>query len=517
MTNPLSPKERVKIPRQRMPEQEPSLRRQNFEEVNLGLAATVAATEASRCIECAAPACVKGCPVGVKIREFVDLVLKQDYKAAAAKMREDNVLPAVTGRVCPQEDQCEGACVMGKKFDPLAIGYLERFIADWEAQSGELGLPPRAPSTGKKVACVGSGPASLTAAGDLVQKGHDVTVFEALHEIGGVLVYGIPEFRLPKDIVRREVGNMEKMGVRFETNVVVGRTVTIDELMQEEGYDAVFVATGAGLPKFLDVPGENLNGVYSANEFLSRVNLMKAYRFPEYDEPIYDCRGKNVAVIGGGNTALDSIRTALRLGAAKAMMLYRRSEAEMPGRAEEIHHAKDEGVLDPHPHPPGRVPRRREGLAAGRPLHPDGARRAGRLGSPPARAHRGLRVRDPARRGDRGGGHRSQPARAVHDARPRDEPEGLHRGGRPGDPAHLEEGRLRRRRHRDRGGHGHPRHGGRPEGRALDRRVPEDRRLVALRPQAGGVRPAPRRSPRGRRPPRSSPAWEAASRRSRSA
>jgi glutamate synthase (NADPH/NADH) small chain len=233
---------------------------------------------------------------------------------------------------------------MGKKFDPLAIGNLERFIADWEAESGELGLPPRAPATGKKVACVGSGPASLTAAGDLVQKGHDVTVFEALHEIGGVLVYGIPEFRLPKDIVRREVANMEKMGVRFETNVVVGRTVTIDELMQAEGYDAVFVATGAGLPKFLEVPGESLNGVYSANEFLSRVNLMKAYRFPEFDQPIHDCRGKQVAVIGGGNTALDAIRTALRLGAAKATMLYRRSEAEMPGRAEEIHHAKDEGV-----------------------------------------------------------------------------------------------------------------------------------------------------------------------------
>jgi glutamate synthase (NADPH/NADH) small chain len=344
MKNPLSPKERVKIPRQRMPEQEPAERRRNFAEVNLGLAVDVAATEASRCIECASPACVKGCPVGVKVREFVDLVTQGDYQAAAAKMREDNVLPAVTGRVCPQEDQCEGACVMGKKFDPVAIGYLERFIADWEASSGQLGLPPRAPATGKKVACVGSGPASLTAAGDLVQRGHDVTVFEALHEIGGVLVYGIPEFRLPKDIVRREVGNMEKMGVRFETNVVVGRTVTIDELMREEGYDAVFVATGAGLPKFLGVSGENLNGVYSANEFLSRVNLMKAYRFPEYDEPIYDCRGKCVAVIGGGNTALDAIRTSLRLGASKAMMLYRRSEAEMPGRAEEIHHARDEGV-----------------------------------------------------------------------------------------------------------------------------------------------------------------------------
>jgi glutamate synthase (NADPH/NADH) small chain len=344
MKNPLSMKERVKIPRQKMPEQEPSVRRTNFDEVNLGLAAAVAGTEASRCIECADPKCVKGCPVGVKVREFVDLVLAGDYKAAAAKMREDNVLPAVTGRVCPQEDQCEGACVMGKKFGSLAIGYLERFIADWEAASGQLGLPARAPATGKKVACVGSGPAALTVAGDLVQKGHEVTVLEALHEIGGVLVYGIPEFRLPKAIVRQEVANMEKMGVRFERNVVVGRTVTIDELMTQEGYDAIFVATGAGLPKFLGAPGENLNGVYSANEFLSRVNLMKAYRFPEYDEPIYDCRGKQVAVIGGGNTALDAIRTSLRLGAARAMMLYRRSEAEMPGRAEEIHHAKDEGV-----------------------------------------------------------------------------------------------------------------------------------------------------------------------------
>jgi glutamate synthase (NADPH/NADH) small chain len=344
MTNPLSMKARVKIPRQAMAEQPAAVRRANFDEVNLGLAPAQAGTEATRCIECRDPACAKGCPVGVKVREFVELVLAGDYRAAAAKMREDNVLPAITGRVCPQEDQCEGACVMGKKFGPIAIGHLERFVADWEARSGELGLPPRAPASGKRVACVGSGPASLTAAGDLVQKGHDVTVFEALHEIGGVLVYGIPEFRLPKDIVRREVANLEKLGVRFETNVVVGRSVTLDELMQQEGHDAVFVATGAGLPRFLDVPGENLNGVYSANEFLSRVNLMKAYRFPDYDQPIYDCRGKQVAVIGGGNTALDAIRTALRLGAARAVMLYRRSEAEMPGRAEEIHHARDEGV-----------------------------------------------------------------------------------------------------------------------------------------------------------------------------
>jgi len=328
-----------------MPEQDPLARRRSFHEVNLGLAAPVAATEASRCIECADPRCAKGCPVGVKVREFVALVVRGDYRGAAATMREDNALPAVTGRVCPQEEQCEGACVMGRKFGPVAIGHLERFIADWETRSGEVGLPPRAPATGRKVACVGSGPASLSAAGDLVRRGHDVTVFEALHEVGGVLVYGIPEFRLPKQVVRREVATLERAGVRFETNVVVGRTVTIDDLMGHEGYDAVFVATGAGLPRFLGVPGESLNGVYSANEFLSRVNLMKAYRFPEYDQPIVDCRGRRVAVVGGGNTALDAIRTAVRLGAGSATMLYRRSEAEMPGRAEEIHHARDEGVV----------------------------------------------------------------------------------------------------------------------------------------------------------------------------
>jgi len=344
-SNPLSPRERVRIPRQRMPEQDPATRRRSFQEVNLGLAPAAAATEASRCIECTDPRCAKGCPVGVKVREFLDLVVRGDYRGAAARMREDNVLPAITGRVCPQEEQCEGACVMGRKFGPVAIGHLERFIADWEARSGEVSPPPHAPATGRKVACVGSGPASLSAAGDLVRRGHDVTVFEALHEVGGVLVYGIPEFRLPREIVRREVANLEEAGVRFETNVVVGRTVTIDELMGHEGYDAVFVATGAGLPRFLGIPGESLNGVYSANEFLSRGNLMKAYRFPEYDQPIVDCRGRGVVVIGGGNTALDAIRTAVRLGAGSATMIYRRSEAEMPGRAEEVHHARDEGVV----------------------------------------------------------------------------------------------------------------------------------------------------------------------------
>jgi glutamate synthase (NADPH/NADH) small chain len=344
MANPLPPKERTKISRQKMPEQEPERRRQNFTEVNLGLNFHLATQEAMRCLECAHPKCTDGCPVGVKVKDFIGLVLAGDYLAAAAKVREDNILPAVTGRVCPQEDQCEGTCIMNKKFGAVGIGYLERFVADYERESGQIGLPPIAPPTGKKVAIVGSGPAGLSAAGDLIQKGHQVTVFEALHEIGGVLIYGIPEFRLPKEIVRREVDNMKRMGVEFQKNVVVGKTVTVDELFGEEGYHAVLVATGAGLPQFLGIPGEDLCGVYSANEFLTRVNLMKAYQFPEYDEPIYDCRGRNVAVVGGGNTAMDAIRSALRLGAKNAYIVYRRSEAEMPARAEEVKHAKEEGI-----------------------------------------------------------------------------------------------------------------------------------------------------------------------------
>jgi len=344
MSNPLKPKERLAIPRQHMREQAATERRHNFQEVNLGLETEIAKREALRCLECTNAACIHGCPVGVKVREFVSLVLAGDYLAAAAKIREDNVLPAVTGRVCPQEDQCEGACVLGNKFEPLAIGYLERFVADYERQSGQIGLPKNAPKTGKRVAIIGSGPAGLSAAGDLIQRGHDVTVFEALHEIGGVLIYGIPEFRLPKDIVRSEVENLRRMGVEFQVNVVIGKTVTVDELLHEQGYHAILVATGAGLPHFLNIPGEHLCGVYSANEFLTRVNLMKAYRFPEYDEPVYDCRDKIVAVFGGGNTAMDSVRTALRLGAKRALLIYRRSEQEMPARGEEIKHAKEEGV-----------------------------------------------------------------------------------------------------------------------------------------------------------------------------
>ena len=292
----------------------------SFNEVNLGFDPTLALAEAARCLECAKATCTQGCPVQVDVRELVRLVLAGDYGAAAAKIREDNVLPAVTGRVCPQEDQCEGTCLLGKRLAPLAIGHLERFVADWERASGTVSLPRIAPPTGKRVAIVGSGPAGLAAAGDLVQRGHAVQVFEALHDIGGVLIYGIPEFRLPKEIVREEVDNLRRMGVGFETNVVVGRTLTVDELLGEEGFDAVFLAVGAGLPRFLGIPGEHLIGVCSANELLTRVNLMKAYRFPEYDEPVYDCRGKAVAVVGGGNTALDAIRTALRLGAREATL-----------------------------------------------------------------------------------------------------------------------------------------------------------------------------------------------------
>jgi glutamate synthase (NADPH/NADH) small chain len=334
----------MKIPRQHMREQDPAVRAHNFEEVNLGFDPALADKEAIRCLACAKPTCTRGCPVAVKVKEFVALIIEGDYLGAAAKIREDNVLPAITGRVCPQEEQCEGDCLVAKRVDSIAIGHLERFVADFERETGQIGIPKIAPPTGKSVAIVGSGPAGLSCAGDLVQKGHRVRVFEALHELGGVLVYGIPEFRLPKAIVKQEIEVMRRMGVEFETNVVIGKTVTLDELMKDEGYDAVFVATGAGLPQFLGVPGEHLNGVYSANEFLTRVNLMRAYRFPDFDEPVYDCEGRDVVVVGGGNTAMDAVRTAMRLGARTATLVYRRSEQEMPARKEEVKHAKEEGV-----------------------------------------------------------------------------------------------------------------------------------------------------------------------------
>jgi glutamate synthase (NADPH) small chain len=342
--NPLPNKERTKLPRQRVPEQDPQERAHNFLEVNLGFPVEQARQESMRCIECAKPGCVAKCPVSVDVRAVIDLILAGDYQGAASKVREDNALPAITGRVCPVEDQCESGCVLGKKGEPVGIAYLERFVADWERQSGKFGAPVTAPKSGKKVGIIGSGPAGLACAGDLIQMGHQVHVFEALHELGGVLVYGIPEFRLPKDIVRHEIDVLRRRGVEFETNVVVGKTVTVDELTNEENFDALFIATGAGLPRFLNVPGEHYNGIYSSNEFLTRVNLMRAYRFPEFDEPLYPCKDRDVIVVGGGNTAMDSVRSALRLGARNASIFYRRTDAEMPARVEEVHHAKDEGV-----------------------------------------------------------------------------------------------------------------------------------------------------------------------------
>ena len=339
----LSNKERMKIQRQIMPEQDGTLRRNNFNEVNLGLTEELAMLEAQRCIQCPKPTCVEGCPVGVKIGEFIALVSEGKYVEAAAKIKEDNMLPAICGRVCPQEEQCEVKCVVGKKNEPVTIGRLERFVADYEREKVGLRKPELKSKTGRKVAIIGSGPAGLSCAADLIQMGHDVTVFEALHELGGVLIYGIPEFRLPKDIVKIEINTLKELGVEFQTNAVIGFTDTLDELLQN-GYDAAFIAVGAGLPYFLNIEGENFNGVYSSNEFLTRVNLMKAYRFPEFDTPVFNCKDKNVAVFGGGNTAMDAVRTSKRLGAKNAYIIYRRSEVEMPARKEEVHHAKQEGI-----------------------------------------------------------------------------------------------------------------------------------------------------------------------------
>ncbi len=322
-----------------IPEQDPQQRRSNYGEVSLGYTADLAQQEAARCLNCPKPACVQGCPVQVPIPRFIKLVKEGKFKAALDAIKESNLLPAVCGRVCPQEKQCEQRCVVGKKFDPVGIGRLERFAADWVMQHGLVDPPPVAPPTGKKVAIVGSGPAGLACAYELAKLGHAVTVLEAFHEPGGVLLYGIPEFRLPKKIVAREIDLLKRMGVEIALNVVVGKLISIDEILEQ--YDVCFVATGAGTPKFMDIEGEELNGVYSANEFLTRMNIMRAYS-PEFDTPIR--KGERVAVVGGGNVAMDSVRTALRLGAGEAIIIYRRTEEDMPARREEVHHAKEEGV-----------------------------------------------------------------------------------------------------------------------------------------------------------------------------
>ncbi len=336
----LSAKERMAIPRQRMPEQEPNMRNRNFHEVNLGFSEQVALLEAQRCLQCKSAKCITGCPVLVNIPRFISLLAAGDLAGAAACLLNDNALPAVTGRVCPQETQCEEVCVRGLKGAPVAIGYLERFVADWAREHGAGMHASEAPPSGKRVAVVGSGPAGLTAAGELVKFGHEVTIYEAFHTPGGVLVYGIPEFRLPKAIVRAEVERLQQQGVRIECNVIIGKTYTLDELRTR--YDALYIANGAGLPVFMNVPGENLKGVYSANEYLTRVNLMAAYTFPDADTPVL--RGRRVVVVGGGNVAMDSVRTAKRLGAAEAVIAYRRSKTELPARVEEVHHAEEEGI-----------------------------------------------------------------------------------------------------------------------------------------------------------------------------
>lgn len=328
----------TKVP---MPEQDPNVRNKNFSEVALGYTAEMAMEEAARCLNCKNKPCVGGCPVNVPIPEFIEKVAAGDFEGAYEVITSENALPAICGRVCPQENQCEGKCVRGIKGEPVGIGRMERFVADYHMAHAKP-VEADIEKNGHKVAVVGSGPAGLTCAGELIKKGYDVTIFEALHKAGGVLSYGIPEFRLPKDLVAKEIKSVEDLGVKIDTNVIVGRSITIDELM-EDGYEAVFVGSGAGLPRFLNIPGENLLGVYSANEFLTRVNLMKGYKFPEAPTPVKV--GRRVAVVGAGNVAMDAARTAKRLGAEEVYIVYRRSEEEAPARLEELHHAKEEGII----------------------------------------------------------------------------------------------------------------------------------------------------------------------------
>jgi len=334
----------LKVNRHAMPEQPADVRRHNFEEVALGYDEATAIEEAKRCLNCPKPRCVEGCPVNIYIPKFVHAVSEGDFASAIKIIKEKSSLPAVCGRVCPQEKQCESRCVLGIKGEPVAIGRLERFVADYAREHGldKIDETEKIEKNGKKVAIIGSGPSGLACAGVLAQKGYDVTIFEVLHAAGGVLMYGIPQFRLPKEIVQHEIDGLKQMGVHVQTNAIIGRTFTIDELMKEEGFNAVYIATGAGLPHFMHIEGEELNGVYAANEFLTRVNLMKAYTFPKAATPVYI--GKKVAVVGGGNVAMDAARTAMRLGAEHVYIVYRRGEDELPARKEEVGHAKEEGI-----------------------------------------------------------------------------------------------------------------------------------------------------------------------------
>ena len=336
-------KDKLKIPRQKMPEQDPNIRAKNFMEVPLGYSPKVAILEAQRCLNCKVPKCMQGCPVEVKIPEFLNLIVEGDFAAAARKIKETNALPAVCGRVCPQESQCEEKCILGKKREPVAIGRLERFVADYERDNKLIEIPKKIHPNGKKVAVIGSGPSGLIVAGDLIKLGYEVTIFEALHKPGGVLIYGIPEFRLPKAIVEAEVDYLVKQGVKLELNMVIGASKTIEDLFKRDGFDAIYIGVGAGLPTFMKIAGENLSNVYSANEYLTRINLMKAYLYPQHYTPI--ALGRNVTVVGGGNVTMDSARCALRSGAESVTVVYRRAREQMPARGEEIHHAEEEGII----------------------------------------------------------------------------------------------------------------------------------------------------------------------------
>jgi glutamate synthase (NADPH/NADH) small chain len=337
----MSEAKKLDLQRQEMPKQPPHIRKSNFKEVALGYTPDLAIREAKRCLQCKKPFCIEGCPVEISIPDFVKKIAEQDFPAAIRILKKKNCLPAICGRVCPQEEQCEDKCVLNRKGAPLAIGRLERFAAEWEAAQDQIEIPKIAAASGKKIAVVGSGPAGMTVAGDLILLGHEVTIFEALHEAGGVLTYGIPEFRLPKAVVRREIKYLQALGVRLVTDHVIGKIKSLDQLLEQ--YDAIFVGTGAGLPWFMNIPGENLNGIYSANEYLTRMNLMAGFRFPDSSTPVK--KHRRVAVVGGGNVAMDCARTALRRGAEEVSILYRRSRKELPARLEEVENAEEEGII----------------------------------------------------------------------------------------------------------------------------------------------------------------------------
>ncbi len=416
-----------------MPVREAQVRAHDFKEVNAGYTVSHAAFESERCLRCQDPVCVDGCPVSVPIPEFIHAVATGDMAGAARMLRSSNPLPAICGRVCPQESQCEAECSMTMRFDPVAIGHLERYVADWERTQ-----PPsvEAKITRKeKIAVIGAGPSGLVCAGELARRGYAVTIYEALHAAGGVLRYGIPEFRLPKAILDWEIGILKAMGVEIVCNVIIGRTLTLDDLFERHGYAAVFIGTGAGLPQFLGIPGENLNGVYSANEFLTRINLMRAYEFPEADTPVRV--GKRVAVIGAGNTAMDAVRTSLRMGAEEAMIVYRRSEKEMGARVEEYHHAIEEGVKLHWLTNPARDPRRRQRLGRRPEMPEDEAGRARRIRTCAPDSDFGIRVRAAGGQRDPRDRDHPEPAADPDHGRAPHEQEGLPRGGRE-DRAHLE-------------------------------------------------------------------------------